>query len=158
MTRGPNPRSLYAGRRRRWRRISATLGAIVVALLVAAGCGSDSSEGETAAVVGPTPNRGEPVLRVEPPVVTVEAGQRYWVEIRLDHGNGAAGIAFEVTFDPRYVRIEDSVPEAAGVQIRVDSLCDSPFNVRQDVIQNEVDNDTGIILPFHLVVDPAGLQ
>ena len=145
MTLGPDPGSMRA-RRRGWQgRIASALGATVVALLLVSSCGGDSSEGETTAGGGPAPEPGEPMLRVEPPVVAVAAGQRYWVEIRLDAGDEAEGIDFEITFDPQYVRIEDSVPDAAGVQIRVDALCDSPNNVRQDVVQNEVDNDAGVI-------------
>ena len=127
------------------RRLSAGF-LLVVTLVVMAGCGGgESADAGTPASGAATDGLGEPDLRIEPPVANVGAGQRHWVEVRLDSGYEAEGVAFEITFDPRYVRVEDSVSDAAGVQIRVDSLCDSPLNVRQSVLQNEVDDEAGVI-------------
>jgi LysM repeat protein len=78
-------------------------------------------------------------------VSNVVAGERTWAQIRLADGYQTEGVALEITFDPRYVRVEDSEPDAAGVQIRVDTLCDAPLNVGQEVIVNEVDNEAGVI-------------
>jgi LysM repeat protein len=78
-------------------------------------------------------------------VTNVVSSERAWTQVRLVDGYQTGGVALEVTFDPRYIRVEDSVPDAAGVQIRVDTLCDAPLNVIQDVIVNEVDNEAGII-------------
>ena len=141
MRSGAGLRSLRHNRTVR-RHIRIATGFVLAAMLaLAAGCGA----GEPADTGTPTPGPGEPRLRVEPPVTSVGAGERLWVEVRLEDGFEAEGVGFEITFDPRYVLVEDSVPDAAGVQIRVDSLCDSPLNVRQSVVENEVDNEAGVI-------------
>ena len=123
----------------------ASLAAVLAVLLVAGCAKSGKAETGTPGPEDATPGSSLPLLRIEPAVSNVVAGQRTWAQIRLAEGYQTEGVAFELTFDPRYVRVEDSMPDAAGVQIRVDSLCDSPLNVRQDVITNEVDNEEGVI-------------
>jgi LysM repeat protein len=118
----------------------------LLAVALAGSCtDADEADVGTPNAVEPPEEAGAPLLRIDPPVANVVTGERTWAMIRLADGYETAGVSLEVTFDPRYVRIEDSDPDAEGVQIRVDGLCDSPLNVQQDVTVNEVDQEGGVI-------------
>ena len=83
---------------------------------------------------------GPTVLRIEPSVVELAVGETQSVQVWLDNVERLQGIEIQIGFEPRYVRIEDADPEAAGVQIGAGVL---PMPAHAG--QNEVDNGKGLI-------------
>ncbi len=102
----------------------------------------------------PTPTaaptvQGPAVLRIDPPVVNLAVGETCLVQVWLDNVEGLQSIELQVGFDPRYVRIEDTNPEMAGVQVGA-GIIPMPTNV----IQNEVDDNAGLI-SYHAAQAPG---
>jgi LysM repeat protein len=62
---------------------------------------------------------------------------------------GLHSVEVQITFEPRYVQIEDADPDAEGVQIGAGVL---PMPVR--VVQNETDNGAGRIV-YHVAQGPG---
>jgi LysM repeat protein len=89
----------------------------------------------------PTPTvSGPAVLRMEPSVAALAVGEVHQLQVWLDNVDRWHSIELRIGFEPRYVRIEDADPDAAGVQIGAGAV---PMAVQ--VIKNEVDNDAGLI-------------
>jgi LysM repeat protein len=90
----------------------------------------------------PTPTVSGPVvLRLEPSVADLAIGEVHRLQVWLDNVDRLHSIELHIGFEPRYVRIEDTDPDAAGVQIGAGVI---PMAVQ--VVKNEVDNDAGLIV------------
>lgn len=104
-------------------------------------------QGEAASL---TPTvQGPTVLRIHPAVVEIDADETYLVQVRIDNVQRLHSIELQITFDPRYMRIEDADPNVTGVQIGAGVL---PLPAQ--VVQNEVDNNAGRII-YHAAQRPG---
>ena len=112
---------------------------IVASATPRAGLTATEPSGETPTPV-PTVS-GPAVLRIDPSVVNLAAGETGLVKVWLDNVARVHSIEVHIDFEPRYVRIEDADPDAEGVQIGAGVL---PRPAQ--VIQNEVDNVAGRIV------------
>ncbi len=100
----------------------------------------------------PTPlPEGPTILRVGPSVVNVNVGETRPVEVWLDNAEELHSIELHISFDPGYVRVEDADPDTAGEQISAGVM-----PVPAQVLQNEVDNDAGLIT-YHVAKDAESL-
>jgi LysM repeat protein len=92
----------------------------------------------------PAPTRpisGPTALRMEPSVVSLAVGETRLVQVWLDNVDRLHSIELHVSFEPRYVRIEDADPNATGVQIGAGVM-----PMATEVTKNEVDNAAGHIV------------
>jgi LysM repeat protein len=85
--------------------------------------------------------QGPAVLRVHPPVVQLDVDETHLVEVWIDNVERLQSIELQITFNPRYMRVEDANPDVAGVQIGAGVI---PLPAQ--VVQNEADNDAGLII------------
>jgi LysM repeat protein len=98
----------------------------------------------TPAISGPT------LLVMEPSVVLDFAvGATREVQIVLENVDGLNEIEVHVSFEPRYVRIDDADPATDGVQIQP-GVMPAPAQV----MQNEVNNDAGLFI-YHAAQEPG---
>jgi LysM repeat protein len=98
----------------------------------------------TPAIEGPT------LLLMEPSVVLdFGVGETRVVQMMIENVDGLNEIEVHVSFEPRYVNVDDADPDVDGVQIR---LGDMP--VPAQVIENQVNNDAGVLV-YH-VAQEAG--
>jgi hypothetical protein len=94
----------------------------------------------TPAVTGPA------LLLMEPSVVLEFAvGETRQVQIKLQNVQGLHEIELHISFEPRYVNIEDADPAAEGVQIQPGA-----FPTPARVVQNEANNESGFIV-YHVL-------
>jgi len=101
-----------------------------------------------AAQVAPTV-QGPTVLRIHPSVVDIDVDETYLVQVWIDDVQRLHSIELQITFDPRYVRVEDADPDLAGVQIGAGVI---PLPAQ--IVQNEADNDAGRIV-YHAAQSPG---
>lgn len=100
----------------------------------------------------PTPApEGPTILRTNPSTVVLDAGETTLVEVWLDNAEQLHSIELHISFDPGYVRIDDADSNVEGTQISAGVM-----PVPAQVIQNEVDNNAGLIL-YHVVRDQASI-
>ncbi len=90
---------------------------------------------ETPVVEGPV------TLYMEPSLLDMSTDQTREVEVMLDNVVDLHTIELHISFEPRYVSIEDVDPNTEGVQIAAGPLLPST-----QVIRNEVENATGLII------------
>ena len=94
---------------------------------------------------------GPTMLRTNPSTIDLDVGETALVELWLDNAEQLHSIELHISFDPGYVRVEDADLEAEGVQISAGVM-----PVPAQVIQNKVDNDSGLIL-YHVAKEPASI-
>ncbi|NLF02994.1 MAG: LysM peptidoglycan-binding domain-containing protein, partial [Anaerolineales bacterium] len=80
-------------------------------------------------------------LRIEPAVLNLAVGESLPVQVWFDNPEGVTGIEIYLSFDPGFIHVEDSAPEIDGVQVEPGSVPNP-----EQVIQREVNNETGVIL------------
>jgi LysM repeat protein len=103
----------------------------------------------------PTPTatpviEGPTLLLLEPSVVLDFAvGETREVQIMIQNVDGMREIELHISFEPRYVNVEDADPGADGVQVRP-GVMPAPAQV----IQNEVNNDAGLLI-YHVAQEPG---
>lgn len=90
---------------------------------------------ETPVVEGPV------TIRPEPSLLDIPRGQTRKVEIYVDNAVDLHSIELHISFEPRYIAIEDADPDTEGIQIAPGTLLPSP-----QVARNEANNDAGLIL------------
>jgi LysM repeat protein len=149
-------------------RSSAVVAILVLALvLLATGCSCGAPEAApTAGAQGaPTPAvaattvppptatpviEGPTLLLLEPSVVLdFGIGETREVQMIIENVDGLNEIEVHVSFEPRYVNVDDSDPDADGVQVRPGDI-----PVPAQVIRNEVDNDAGLFI-YHVAQEPG---
>lgn len=152
-------------------RPSAMAAILVLALaLLTTGCSCGASEAEptaaaqdvstpavAATAVPPAPEptatpviEGPTLLLMEPSVVLdFGVGETRVVQMMIENVDGLNEIEVHVSFEPRYVNIDDGDPGTDGVQIRPGDM-----PVPTQVIRNEVNNDAGLFI-YH-VAQEAG--
>lgn len=89
----------------------------------------------TLAVWGPT------MLRLEPSVVELAVGETRLVQVLIDNAEQLRGVDLHISFEPGYVHVEDASPDVEGVQI-----AEGAIPMPAQVVQNEANNDTGVII------------
>lgn len=108
---------------------------------------------DTAALPTPTATpviEGPTILLMEPSVVLdFGVGETREVQMIIKNVDGLNEIEVHVSFEPRYVRIDDANPDTDGVQIRVGDM-----PVPAQVIRNEVNNDAGLFI-YHVAQEPG---
>jgi LysM repeat protein len=98
----------------------------------------------TPVIEGPT------LLLMEPSVVlNFGVGETRVVQMMIENVDGLNEIEVHVSFEPRYVNIDDGDPDKDGVQIRTGDI---PLPTQ--VIQNEVNNDAGLFI-YHVAQEPG---
>jgi LysM repeat protein len=98
----------------------------------------------TPVIEGPT------LLLMEPSVVLdFGVGETRVVQMMIENVDGLNEIEVHVSFEPRYVNIDDGDPDADGVQIRPGDI-----PVPTQVIRNEVNNDAGLFI-YHAAQEPG---
>lgn len=98
----------------------------------------------TPVIEGPT------LLLMEPSVVLdFGVGETREVLMMIENVDGLNEIEVHVSFEPRYVNIDDGDPDTDGVQIRTG---DMPLPTQ--VIRNEVNNDAGLFI-YHVAQEPG---
>jgi LysM repeat protein len=98
----------------------------------------------TPVIEGPT------LLLMEPSVVLdFGVGETRVVQMMIENVDGLNEIEVHVSFEPRYVNIDDGDPDTDGVQIRPGDM-----PVPTQVIQNEVDNNAGLFI-YHAAQEPG---
>jgi hypothetical protein len=110
-----------------------------------------------ATTVPPTPEptatpviEGPTLLLMEPSVVLdFGVGETRVVQMMIENVDGLNEIEVHVSFEPRYVNIDDDDPDTDGVQIRPG---DMPAPTQ--VIRNEVNNDAGLFI-YHVAQEPG---
>jgi LysM repeat protein len=150
---------------------SAMAAILVLALVpLAAGCSCGASPDATATAVvqdastpvvaattaPPTPAptatpviEGPILLMMEPSVVLdFGVGETRDVQMMIENVDGLNEIEVHVSFEPRYVNIDDADPDTDGVQIQPGDM-----PVPMQVIQNEVNNDAGLFI-YHVAQEP----
>lgn len=100
----------------------------------------------------PTPTQGvvgSPKLRFDPLVVSLAVGETRLVQVWLDNAPELNGLELHITYEPRYVQVEDADLNAPGGQV-------SPgvFPAPDQIIRNSVDNTAGLIV--YQVAQDAG--
>jgi LysM repeat protein len=123
-----------------------TAGAQDASLPTVAATGAPSVPEPTATPVieGPT------LLLMEPSVVLdFGVGETRVVQMMIENVDGLNEIEVHISFEPRYVNVDDAGPGTDGVQVRPGDI---PVPTR--VIQNEVNNDAGLII-YHVAQDPG---
>lgn len=84
---------------------------------------------------------GPPVLRIEPPLVDMPVGQTREVQVQVDNAVDLHSIRLHISFEPRYVTVEDADPATGGIQIAPGPLLPSV-----QVTQNDVNCNAGLIV------------
>jgi len=94
----------------------------------------------------PTPViSGPTMLRLEPSVVMgLPVGETRQVQVLLENVEQLQSVELHISFEPRYVNVEDADPEVEGVQIETGS-----FPVPAQVLRNEANNYAGAII-YHV--------
>lgn len=87
--------------------------------------------------------QGPTMVRVEPFVVNLAVGKTHLVQVWLDNVERLHSIELHISFESRYVHIEDADPDTEGVQIGAGVI---PMPAQ--VVRNEVDNDAGLIVYY----------
>lgn len=97
----------------------------------------------------PTPVVSGPTkLYIEPSAILgLPVGETSQVEVWLKNVERLHDIELHISFEPRYVHIEDADPDEEGVQIKAG---DMPVPVQ--VIQNEANNYAGVII-YHVTAE-----
>jgi LysM repeat protein len=163
---------MYSERFPRKFRPNAAAEILVLALVLLAtgcSCGADSQAAPTAGAqdaptpvvaattVPPTPEptatpviEGPTLLLMEPSVVLdFGVGETREVLMMIENVDGLNEIEVHVSFEPRYVNIDDGDPDIEGVQIQPGGM-----PVPTQVMRNEVNNDAGLFI-YH-VAQEAG--
>ncbi|MBN1814446.1 MAG: LysM peptidoglycan-binding domain-containing protein [Anaerolineae bacterium] len=147
---------------------------ILALALLAAGCSCGVSEAEptaaaqdastpavAATTAPPAPAQtatpvieGPTLLLMEPSVVLdFGVGETRVVQMMIENVDGLNEIEVHVSFEPRYVNIDDGDPGMDGVQVRPGDM-----PVPTQVIRNEVNNDAGLFI-YHVAQEPgSGVQ
>ncbi len=84
---------------------------------------------------------GPPVLKIEPPVLNLAVGQTGRVEVRAENMGPLARVELHLSFEPGYLRVEDSAPGIEGVQVELGALPQP-----SEVLQRSADNATGLVV------------
>lgn len=100
------------------------------------------------------PNDGQSslLLWTEPSVAELIIGESRKIQIRADNPEEINDVELRLEFDPKYIQVEDSDPDAPGVQIQEG---DSPAVAR--VQRNEVSNESGVIV-YHVTREPGNQE
>jgi LysM repeat protein len=152
-------------------RLSAVVAILVLALvLLATGCSCGTPQATptagaqaalpsavAATTVPPTPEptatpviEGPTLLLLEPSVVLdFGVGETREVLMMIENVDGLNEIEVHVSFEPRYVNIDDGDPGKDGIQIRTGDI---PLPTQ--VIRNEVNNDAGLFI-YHVAQEPG---
>ncbi|MBU0704608.1 MAG: LysM peptidoglycan-binding domain-containing protein, partial [Chloroflexi bacterium] len=114
------------------------------------------TEESAAPTLAPTPTltpipEGPTMLRTNPSTIDIGIGETALVEVWLDNAEQLHSIELHIGFDPGYVRVEDADPNTEGTQISAGVM-----PVPAQVIQNKVDNESGLIL-YHVAKEPASI-
>jgi LysM repeat protein len=98
----------------------------------------------TPVIEGPT------LLLMEPSVVLdFGVGETRDVQMMIENVDGLNEIEVHVSFEPRYVNIDDADSDTDGVQIRSGDM-----PVPTQVLRNEVNNDAGLFI-YHVAQEPG---
>jgi len=81
------------------------------------------------------------ILWMNPSVVDLTVGESRIIQVQVDRPQAMHNVELRIEFDPKYVRVEDSDPNTAGVQIQAG---DTP--AASQVQRNEVSNESGVII------------
>ncbi len=84
------------------------------------------------------------LLWTDPSVAELTIGESKVIQIRADNPAEINDVELRLEFDPKYIQVVDSDPNAPGVQIQKG---DSPVAVQ--VHRNEVSNESGVIV-YHV--------
>ena len=94
-----------------------------------------------------TPAVAGPALLLMEPSVVLEfvVGETRQVQMKLQNIQGLHEIELHISFEPRYISVEDADPAAAGVQIQPGA-----FPTPARVVRNEANNETGFVV-YHVL-------
>lgn len=90
------------------------------------------------------------LLRTDPSVVELAVGAASLVQIWVDSAERLGSVELRLSFDPRYVYVEDAEPDTPGKQIGV-----GMFPAAAQVQQNEVNDDAGLIMYHVTTANPT---
>jgi hypothetical protein len=93
---------------------------------------------------------GSAIVRTDPTVVEVAAGQTATVQFVLADAQNAYGIDVRATFDPKVVEVVDADPGADGVQMTPGDFLRPDF-----VVRNVADNEKGTLRYALTQVNPS---
>jgi LysM repeat protein len=81
--------------------------------------------------------------------VNLSVGETQAIQVWFDNPQQVSSIEVHLSFDPAYIRIEDSAPEVDGDQVALGTVPQP-----SQVVQREVNNQTGVVL--YQVAQDAG--